>query len=104
MAIVMEYESGTATMSSVAKKYGIKNRTLIIKWRHRFLESMERATFAPSKLNRSMPKPKNALEQEIAELKKELEWCRLENKALNTLIDIAEEQGLHIRKKTGAKQ
>jgi hypothetical protein len=44
------------------------------------------------------------LEAEIKRLTKELEWEKLRNKALNTMIDIAEEQGIRIRKKSGAKQ
>ena len=44
------------------------------------------------------------LEAEVKRLTKELEWAKLQNKALNTLIDIAEEQGIQIRKKSGAKQ
>ena len=44
------------------------------------------------------------LEAEVKRLTKELEWAHLQNKALNTLINIAEEQGIQIRKKSGAKQ
>ena len=44
------------------------------------------------------------LEAEIKRLTKELEWAKLQNKALNTMIDIAESQGIQIRKKSGAKQ
>jgi hypothetical protein len=44
------------------------------------------------------------LEAEVKRLTKELEWAKLQNKAVNTLIDIAEEQGIQIRKKSGAKQ
>ena len=50
-------------------------------------------------------------EEEIEALKKrlkELEGClpyaELQNLALNTMIDIAEEQGILIRKKTGLEQ
>ena len=44
------------------------------------------------------------LEAENKKLSKDLEWAELQIKALNTLIDIAEEQGIRIRKKSGAKQ
>ena len=44
------------------------------------------------------------LEAEIKRLTRELEWAKLQNKALNTMIDIAESQGIQIRKKSGAKQ
>ena len=44
------------------------------------------------------------LEAEVKRLRSELEWAQLQNKALNTLIDIAESRGIQIRKKSGAKQ
>ena len=44
------------------------------------------------------------LEAENKKLSKDLEWAELQIKALNTLIDIAESQGIQIRKKSGAKQ
>ena len=44
------------------------------------------------------------LEAENKRLTKELEWAKLQNRALNVLIDIAEKQGIQIRKKSGAKQ
>jgi hypothetical protein len=44
------------------------------------------------------------LESQIADLKQRLHKAEMQNLALNTLIDVAEEQGLAIRKKCGAKQ
>ena len=56
-------------------------------------------------------KPKNMkdderqeLESQIADLKVRLHKSEMQNIALNALIDVAEEQGLAIRKKCGAKQ
>lgn len=40
----------------------------------------------------------------IRELEKELERTKMQALVLNTLIDIAEEQGCPIRKKSGSKQ
>ena len=45
-----------------------------------------------------------ALEQRIQDLEKLLKHSQLKCKALDTLIDIAEEQGIQIRKKSGSKQ
>ena len=45
-----------------------------------------------------------ALEQRIQDLEKLLKHSQLKCKTLDTLIDIAEEQGIQIRKKSGAKQ
>ena len=41
---------------------------------------------------------------QIIGLQRQLEKSEMEKLALNTLIDIAEEQGIQIRKKSGAKQ
>jgi hypothetical protein len=45
-----------------------------------------------------------AQRKQIAKLEKDLKYSQDKNLALNTLIDIAEEQGIKIRKKSGAKQ
>ena len=45
-----------------------------------------------------------AQRKQIEKLEKQLKYSQDKNLALNTLIDIAEEQGLKIRKKSGAKQ
>ena len=44
------------------------------------------------------------LEKQVKALEAKLKRSEDKNLALNTLIDIAEEQGLRIRKKSGAKQ
>lgn len=45
-----------------------------------------------------------ALEKQIKELEARLKKSQDKNLALNTLIDLAEEQGIRIRKKSGVKQ
>ena len=45
-----------------------------------------------------------AQRKQIEKLEKQLKFSQDRNLALNTLIDIAEEQGIRIRKKSGAKQ
>ena len=79
-------------------------------WRYRLQDSKKGSIFASgndTKVVGDKPmaeKTKAQLEAELAQVKKDLEWAKLQNKALNTLIDIAEEQGIQIRKKSGAKQ
>ena len=46
----------------------------------------------------------DALRQRLREVESDLHHAKLQNLALNTLIDIAEQQGIKIRKKSGAKQ
>jgi predicted nucleic acid-binding Zn-ribbon protein len=45
-----------------------------------------------------------AQRRQIEKLEKDLKRSQDKNVALNTLIDIAEEQGIKIRKKSGAKR
>ena len=45
-----------------------------------------------------------AQKKQIARLEKDLKYSQDKNVALNVLIDIAEEQGIRIRKKSGAKR
>ena len=45
-----------------------------------------------------------AQRKQIAKLEKELKYSLDKNLALNTLIDVIEEQGIKVRKKAGVKQ
>ena len=45
-----------------------------------------------------------ALRKRVKELEERLRYTELQNLTLTTMIDIAEEQGIRIRKKSGAKQ
>ena len=45
-----------------------------------------------------------SLQKQVSKLEKDLKRSQDKVIALNTLIDIAEEQGIRIRKKCGAKQ
>jgi predicted nucleic acid-binding Zn-ribbon protein len=45
-----------------------------------------------------------AQKKQIAKLEKELKYSQDKNLALNTLIDVIEEQGIKVRKKAGVKQ
>ena len=108
--IIKEYETGTMTLKELAQKYALNSGNIISVWRNRLLDSEKITNFAPDDEKKSLTeepmkeKSKEELQAELAALKKQLEWAKLQNKALNTLIDIAEEQGIRIRKKSGAKQ
>lgn len=83
--------------------FGI-HRTTIKDWIRKFAdENTELSLEIPL----VMPKKTSKLTdgEEVEALKKALEEANLKNKALNTLIDIAEERlKIDIRKKSGAKQ
>ena len=110
LMIIKEYEAGTMTAAEVAKKYGLNGPNLISVWRRRLQNSPKNCTFVVengTKVVNQKPmseKTKTELEAELAKVKKELEWSKLQTKALETMIEIAEEHGIQIRKKSGAKQ
>ena len=106
MRIVHEYETSDLSYAELAKKYGIPSVSTIATWRANLQNCSKSITFAAEK-----GKPKNMkdderqeLESLIADLKARLHKSEMQNIALNALIDVAEEQGLAIRKKCGAKQ
>lgn len=110
MAIVHELETTGMSVAQITEKYGIKGHTTLYRWR-KDLQMLEKScTFAAEKhpqMDDKVPMKKRTpeeLEAEVKRLRSELEWAQLQNKALNTLIDIAESRGIQIRKKSGAKQ
>lgn len=110
LMIIKEYETSSLTALELAKKYGLHSRSIIAVWRNRYANSKKSINFAPEndtsvvEETRMVDKSKAELEAELAKVKKELEWSRLETKALEVLIEVAEKQGINIRKKAGAKQ
>ena len=121
MMIVKDFETNNLTAKETCAIYGLNDPSIIATWRKRlqkppvYLRKSEKssifaadfaAEIAPQVAD-DVPMKKQTpeeLEAEVKRLTKELEWAKLQNKALNTLIDIAEEQGIQIRKKSGAKQ
>ena len=104
--IVNEYETSELSASEIAYRYGLSSPSVLFMWRSRLRESEKVITFATeNKIKVSMQdSERKAYERRIVELEKRLRKAEMQNMALNTMIDIAEEQGLPIRKKSGAKQ
>jgi transposase-like protein len=99
---------GRLTPQEAKAAYGVKYSGTINRWMDQFdLENDELSVFTPSmaqskKQKESLPKD---LQADNEALKKALEEAQLKVAALNTLIDVAEEQlKINIRKKPGAKQ
>ncbi len=103
--LVREILSGRMSIQEVLERFDFKSkdpRSLIQSWLKRY---------APE-INVSLPEmtEKERLKQEkllarVKELEKHLEDAQMKNVALETLIDVAEEQlKISIRKKAGAKQ
>ena len=117
LQIIQDYETGNLSMREINKKYGIKCQSLLSTWRMRLqknsshLQKSEKSTTFVASSDSQMideedmkQKTPAELEAEVMRLTKELEWVKLQNKALNIMIDVAESQGINIRKKSGAKQ
>lgn len=117
LQIIQDYETGDLSMREINEKYGIQSKSLISMWRirlqkdHSSLQNSEKSSTFIVSSNSQMKdeedmkqKTPAELEAEVKRLTKELEWVKLQNKALNIMIDIAESQGINIRKKSGAKQ
>ena len=105
-SIVKEYVESALSASDLCKKYGIGAPSTLYTWRSQLRESEKNCIFAAAnEIKVSMQDPeRRAYERRIAELEKRLHKSEMQNMALNTLIDIAEEQGIQIRKKYGAKR
>ena len=106
LAIVHEYETSDLTGVEIARKYGLNSGSTLSTWKNRLYNSKKSSIFAADcKRSRAMEDAeRQQLLAQIAGLQRQLEKSEMEKLALNTLIDIAEEQGIQIRKKSGAKQ
>lgn len=75
---------------------------IIKRWQERYSEELHLSLSLMTSKERSDNK---VLEKRIQELEKKLELAKMKNVALNTMIDIAEQDyKLEIRKKSGPKQ
>ena len=106
MRIVHEYETSDLSYAELAKKYGVSSAAVVAKWRERLQNSSKSITFAAEKgkLKKMTDAERKEFESQIADLKDRLHKSEMHNLALEALIEVAEEQGLAIRKKCGAKQ
>jgi transposase len=104
-SIVRQIEQGQLTPHAARKAYGLSGDTLN-KWlRSSVKENVELAVYDSFEMK---GKPKNepdTPDPEKEALKKALEHAQMKISALNTLIDVAEDQfKIAIRKKAGARQ
>lgn len=102
-SIVTAIEQGRLSIKEAKTAYNIKNEKIIRDWLLQYKsEKVEICFENTSPMAKDKPSSKD-LEKEA--LQKALQEAELKIKALNTLIDVAEEQlKIDIRKKSGAKQ
>ena len=77
-------------------------KKIIKRWQERYSDKLHLSLSFMSSEERADNKK---LEQRIKELEKQLEYAKMQNVAINTLVDVAEsELKISIRKKSGSKQ
>ena len=107
--IAKEYLSGTASYAVLAEEHGLRGKDVakeFVKWYRRMCElGGENEPHMPEKKGSEPKGDEQSLKEQVKDLQRRLALSELKVEALETMIDIAEEQ-LHvdIRKKSGAKR
>ena len=115
--IIQEYLTRGCGFRQLAAKYGI-SRTTICKWVaihqgiHNLPPTEKQVKYCTSSMNSSKKKiaseeytAQKALQDKIAMLEKQLQWEKRRADALDTMINVAEQQlNIPIRKKPGTQQ
>ena len=123
-SICIEYMQSGLSRKEIAMKYGLPSTNLLSAWIQSCLSPLEIhekcASLPPETVqlesnmsNKKEEKPLDAAsmsaliesqQRQIEKLEKQLKYSQDKVLALNTLIDVIEEQGIKVRKKAGVKQ
>jgi len=108
-SVLRSVKDGSMTIAEVQSAYNIRTKDTIKRWMA--LEKQENDDLSACNLSvvnkpdKKDTAPVQPTPEEVADLQQQLADARLKIAALNTLIDVAEEQlKINIRKKPGAKQ
>jgi len=103
--IVAAYLSGANSYEELGKYYGVAPQTIKV-WVSRYRKSGKVVSLQPdtNPFEDMSRKKKEEKSPEVLQLEARIRELELQNLALNTLIDVAERNGIEIRKKSGAKQ
>lgn len=103
--LISEIDSGRMNTQEARDRFSLPKwdyKKIIRRWQERYSEQLHVSLQDMSSKERGDNK---ALAKRIKELEKQLELAQMKNVALNTMIDIAEnDYKLEIRKKSGPKQ
>lgn len=100
--IVTELLSGLFSLSELKRKYSIGGHDTIMRWVKECQD--EDHNLLSSDMEKPQDKNSNGNEQSLQDLEAELKLAKLKIIALETMIDVAEEQlNIEIRKKSGTK-
>jgi transposase len=105
--LAQEYLSGRFSYAVAAEEYGLKDKMVVkefVKWYRKKYELGLANDSTPMK--KAKPTPQDLrLEERIKQLEAELRMSKLKVEALETMIDIAEDQlKIDIRKKSGTQR
>lgn len=104
--VVRESLTGELSVVELAKKYSLPHYNTVTTWRKAFRDKLDDAE--DLLIKPGTPQEKKELDvyiRKAKELEKELSNARLKIVALETMIDIAEDElSIKIRKKSGTKQ
>ena len=103
--IISAYLNGNNSYEELGKYYNVEPST-IRTWvsRYRRRENVVSLQADTKPLEDMARKKKEEKSPEVLLLEARIRELELQNLALNTLIDVAERNGIEIRKKSGAKQ
>ena len=103
--IVSMYLSGDNSLKELSEYYKLSPNT-IASWIKRYRDSKKAVSLQPDTkpVEDMAVKKKEEKSPEVAQLEARIRELELQNLALNTLIDVAERNGIEIRKKSGARQ
>lgn len=103
-SVVKEVLDGLICKDEARRKYGIRGKSAVLNWIRKF-DGSKNNQMTTKKKQSSTTKSIEELEAENLRLKQELEMEQLRSRALNVMIDIAENKfNIPIRKKSGARQ
>jgi len=101
--VVADYVNGDQSLRQVARKYGIVHQ-LIGEWKTRFSSDIAYQSDIIA-MTEEEQKELEALKKQMQALEKKLDYEKMRNFALETMLDLAKEQlGVDVRKNFGAKQ
>ncbi len=103
--LISQIDSENMSMNEVRDRFQLKQvniKRTLRRWQELYSDELHLSLNAMSSKDRA---DNSKLEKRIEELEKQLEFAQMKNVALNTMIDIAEQDyKLSIRKKSGPKQ
>ena len=120
-SICIEYMQSGKSRKEIAMKYGLPSTNLLSAWIQSCLSPLEiheKCASLPREtvqmdIDMAIEETQSVSEltalveaqrKQIEKLEKQLKYSQDKNLALNTLIDVIEEQGIKVRKKAGVKQ